>query len=194
MASSARADSDLARQRLARISAAICARSRQWSLTRQSLPDRVELHILFTIDWAQRCALMPRRELCRYCRCADCRWHDATHRSDPGPVPHRSFGRSAAPWDRGLPCPSQGLVPDTGPYRRSASSMPGAHQEWHVRAFPALATKDRQVHWARCIIVLQGQLSPGIRPRACTEIRYVVGSYDLGRHAATPLGATWLVR
>jgi hypothetical protein len=22
----------------------------------------------------------------------------------------------------------------------------------------------------------------------------VVGSYDLGRHAATPLGATWLVR
>jgi hypothetical protein len=22
----------------------------------------------------------------------------------------------------------------------------------------------------------------------------VIGSYDLGRHAATPLGATWLVR
>jgi len=49
------------------------------------------------------------------------------------------------------------------------------------------------MHRACCIVVLQGQPSLGIRPRACTGIRYVVGSYDLGRHAATPLGATWLV-
>jgi len=42
--------------------------------------------------------------------------------------------------------------------------------------------------------VLQSQLSLGIRPRACTGIRYVVGSDDFGRHAAAPLGATRLVR
>jgi len=50
------------------------------------------------------------------------------------------------------------------------------------------------MHRACCIVVLQGQVSPGIRPRAYTGIRYAVGSYDLGRHAATPLGATRLVR
>ncbi|MGO9296011.1 MAG: hypothetical protein ACLP52_19410, partial [Streptosporangiaceae bacterium] len=50
------------------------------------------------------------------------------------------------------------------------------------------------VYRACCVVVLQGQLSPGIRPRACTGIRYAVGSYDLGRHAAAPLGATRLVR
>jgi hypothetical protein len=63
-----------------------------------------------------------------------------------------------------------------------------------VQAFAALIAKDRQVHRACCIIVLQGQLSLGIRPRACTGIRYVIGSYDLGRHTATPLGTAWLVR
>jgi hypothetical protein len=47
---------------------------------------------------------------------------------------------------------------------------------------------------ACCIIVLQGQLSLGIRPRTCAGIRYAVGSYDLSRHAAPPLGATRLVR
>jgi catechol 2,3-dioxygenase-like lactoylglutathione lyase family enzyme len=56
-----------------------------------------------------------------------------------------------------------------------------------------LAASDRQVHRARGVIVLQGQLAQGIRPRAVTGIRNVVGSYDLGRHAATPLGASWLV-
>ena len=60
--------------------------------------------------------------------------------------------------------------------------------------FAALTTKGRQVHRAGRVIVLQGQLSLGMRPRACTGIRYVIGSYDLGRHAATPLSATWLVR
>lgn len=35
---------------------------------------------------------------------------------------------------------------------------------------------------------------PGICPRACAGIRHMVRSYDLGRHAATPLGATRLVR
>ena len=75
-----------------------------------------------------------------------------------------------------------------------ADPVPGIHQEWHLPAFPALAAKDRQVHRACRIIVLQCQLPPGIRPRACTGIRYMVGSYDLGRHAATPLGATRLVR
>lgn len=63
-----------------------------------------------------------------------------------------------------------------------------------MRAFPALAAKGRKVHRACRVIVLQGQFSLGIRPRAYTGIRYVVGSYGLGRHAATPLGATWLVR
>src|SRR6266852_242556 len=69
-----------------------------------------------------------------------------------------------------------------------------AHYSNSMPAFPALATKDHQVHGACGVIVLQGQLSPGIRPRACTGIRYAVGSYDLGRHAATPLGATRLIR
>ena len=50
------------------------------------------------------------------------------------------------------------------------------------------------MHRACCIVVFQGQLSLGIRPRACTAIRYVIGSYDLGRHTATPLGTAWLVR
>jgi hypothetical protein len=62
-----------------------------------------------------------------------------------------------------------------------------------VRALLASAAKDRQVHRASCMVVLQGQFSLGIRPRAYTGIRDVIGSYDLGRHAATPLGATRLV-
>ena len=62
------------------------------------------------------------------------------------------------------------------------------------QAFVALTAKDHQVHPACCIVVLQGQLSPGIRPRAYTGIRHAIRSYDLGRHAAAPLGATWLVR
>src|SRR6266581_1921390 len=73
-------------------------------------------------------------------------------------------------------------------------SCPGANQEWHVQAFAALIAKDRQVHRACCIIVLQGQLSLGIRPRACTGIRCAIGSYDLGRRTATPLGTAWLIR
>ncbi len=60
--------------------------------------------------------------------------------------------------------------------------------------FPALAAKGRRVYRACRIIVLQGQPSLRIRPRACTAIRYVVRRYDLGRHAAAPLGATRLVR
>jgi hypothetical protein len=63
-----------------------------------------------------------------------------------------------------------------------------------MRAIASLPIKGRQVQRAGCIVVLQGQLSLGIRPRACTGIRDVIGSYDLGRHAATPLGATWPVR
>ena len=59
--------------------------------------------------------------------------------------------------------------------------------------FRRLATKDREMDRACCVVVLQGQLALGIRPRACTGIRYVVGSYDLGRHPAAPLGATRLV-
>ena len=45
-----------------------------------------------------------------------------------------------------------------------------------------------------CVVVLQGQLPQGICPRAGTGIRHVVGCDDLGRHAATPLGAARLVR
>src|SRR6266436_5940219 len=72
--------------------------------------------------------------------------------------------------------------------------MFGGCQVWQETAFAALTTKDRQVLRACCIIVLQGQLSLGVRPRAGTGIRYALGSYDLGRHATTPLGATWPVR
>jgi hypothetical protein len=71
--------------------------------------------------------------------------------------------------------------------------VPGT-PEMACAGVPALAAKDFQVQRACCVIVLQGQLSLGIRPRACTGIRYAVRSYDLGRHAATPLGATWPVR
>jgi hypothetical protein len=50
------------------------------------------------------------------------------------------------------------------------------------------------MHRAGCVVVLQRQLSLGIRPRARTGIRHVVGSDDLRRHAATPFGPAWLVR
>jgi hypothetical protein len=63
-----------------------------------------------------------------------------------------------------------------------------------VRARPALAIKDLRVHLAGRVVVLQGQLPPGIRPGACTGIGYAVGSYDLGGHATAPLSATRLVR
>ena len=63
-------------------------------------------------------------------------------------------------------------------------------QEWRA----GLAPKARQVDPAGGVTVLQRQLPVGIRPRASTGIRYVVGSYDLGRHAAPPLSATRLVR
>jgi hypothetical protein len=44
------------------------------------------------------------------------------------------------------------------------------------------------------VIVLQGELSLRIRPRAGAGIRDAVGRYELGRRAAAPLGATRLVR
>jgi hypothetical protein len=62
------------------------------------------------------------------------------------------------------------------------------------RAFPALSTEVSEVYRACGVIVLQGQLSLGICPRAGTGIRHAVGRYDLGRDAAAPLGTTWLVR
>lgn len=61
-------------------------------------------------------------------------------------------------------------------------------------AFPALAAATRQVYGAGCVVVLEGQLSLRIRPGACTGIGHAVGADDLGRHAATPLSATRLVR
>src|ERR1700722_9775180 len=63
-----------------------------------------------------------------------------------------------------------------------------------MRAVPALAAGGRQMHRACGVVVLQGQLSLGIRPRAGAGVRYAVGRDDLGRHAAATLGATWLVR
>jgi hypothetical protein len=69
-----------------------------------------------------------------------------------------------------------------------------AEDYYTLRAFAALTAEDRPVHRACCMIMLQGQLSLRIRPGARAGIRYAIGSYDLGRHAATPLGATWLVR
>lgn len=59
--------------------------------------------------------------------------------------------------------------------------------------FPRLAAKGFQVHWACGVIVLQSQLALGIRPRASTRIRHAVGSNDLARHTAAPLGATRLI-
>jgi hypothetical protein len=63
-----------------------------------------------------------------------------------------------------------------------------------MRAFDVLTAKDLRVHLACCVVMLQGELSLGVRPGARTRIRYVLGSYDLGRHAATPFSATGLVR
>src|SRR3984957_1033735 len=62
-----------------------------------------------------------------------------------------------------------------------------------IGALSESVTMDFRVHPAGGVVVLQGQLSAGIRPRAGTGIGYMVGRDDLGRHAAAALGATRLV-